>query len=183
MRAWIAGSFVLLYDTFLVKTMSYKKLPGLRLILLLCLIMPLETILAAETTLLRIEQRKESEGFPRVTTIGAFGIGIGNGKMAHMDISYMENERDAVSGAKPGNAWGFELGVGYLIPTQVTLFIGGGFLLAMQKGDFIKTYFPEAGILFQVSDGVALTASKKRYMKLHGDTEDVIAFGLALSYN
>ncbi len=152
------------------------------------LLVPVAASLAAapvsqETTQLRLEQRKESEGDPRINTLGAFGTG--NGKMARLDLTYMDAGKvlDEPGRKGGGNIWGMEVSAGYLIPTQITLYVGAGMMLGLQRGDFLYTYYPEAGIVLKVSDGISLTASKKRYMKIYNSTEDAVMIGLALSYH
>jgi len=137
---------------------------------------------AGETTQLRLEQRKDSEGDPRISTLGAFGTG--NGKMARLDLVYAEAGDVAEDPQRKGkgNTWGLEISAGYLVPTQLPLYFAGGVMLGVSEGKFVSTYYPEVGILFRVSEGVSVTASKKRYMKLYGDTEDVLSLGMALSY-
>ncbi len=139
-------------------------------------------VVSGETTQLRMEQRKDSEGDPRISTLGAFGTG--NGKMARLDLVYMEagevvNDPERKGG---GNVWGLEISAGYLIPTQITFYLAGGVMLGVAQGEFVSSFYPEVGLLFRVSEGVSITASKKRYLKLYGATEDAVLLGLALSY-
>lgn len=127
-----------------------------------------------ETVLLRVEQRRESQGEPRITTVGMFGIG--NGKMAHVDLTSIESNT-------AGNGAGIEIGVGYLIPTGVTLFTGVGVLLGYNSdsGEFIASYYPEVGIILQITKEFGISASHKRYYNLYNRMEVVTLFGLVFT--
>ncbi len=124
--------------------------------------------------MLQIAQRKNSEGDPRITSIGAFTTQAGTA--AHFDlVQYKDEEK--------GEAWSFEFGGGYLIPTQVTLYAGVGVVAGYRRkgGDFFGAYYPELGILVPVSQGIGLSATTKRYNKLYKETENVIMFGVVLT--
>lgn len=44
--------------------------------------------------------------------------------------------------------------------------------------DFIATYYPEAGIVVEITNNFGLTVSKKRIFNLYGRDEDIIMLGL-----
>lgn len=124
--------------------------------------------------MLQLAQRKDSEGDPRINLIGAFATRAGTA--AHFDlVQYKDEEK--------GEAWSFEFGGGYMVPTQVTLYGGIGVVAGYRRrgGEFFGAYYPEAGIMIPVSQGVGVTASAKRYNKLFKETEDVIMFGIVLT--
>lgn len=134
-----------------------------------------------EATLLRVEQRRKSDGDPMVTSVGLFGLS--RDKMAHIDISYIEpGELAAIPAIGGGNTWALEVGAGYLVPTKVPVFFGVAWVAGLNRGDFSSTYYPEVGAMFQVGQGVLLSVSRRRYMKLMGELQDVVMFGIALTY-
>lgn len=143
---------------------------------------PQKSATRGEVTLLRVEQRRESDGDPMITSVGLFGLADNN--MAHVDISYFQpgilvDENPSLGS---GNTWALETGIGYLIPTKVPLFVGASWVLAVNRGDYNSTWYPEVGAMFQVGEGVLLTASRRRYMKMFGELQDAIMFGVALTY-
>lgn len=135
-----------------------------------------------EVTLLRVEQRRESDGDPMITSVGLFGLS--GEKMAHLDISYFQpgilvDENPSLGS---GNTWALETGVGYLVPTKVPVFVGVTWVAAINRGDYSSTWYPEVGALFPVGEGILLSASRRRYMSMFGELQDAIMFGVALSY-
>lgn len=127
-----------------------------------------------ESTLLRIERRNPSEGEPEITNVGAFGAG--GGKYAHLDVSYLKSKKD-------GNGWGLDVGGGYLLPTTAILYLGAGFLLGdnVEQHKLIDAFYPEVGVIINVTSEFGISASKKRYFHLNGRTEDVIMLGIVMS--
>lgn len=129
---------------------------------------------SAEISMLHLAQRKDSEGDPRVSLIGAFASE--QNTLAHLD---MVQYKDDIK----GEAWSIEFGAGYLIPTQISFYIGGGLVGGYRRedGNFFGAYYPEAGILVPVSQGIGVSATRKRYMKLFKEVEDVVMFGIILT--
>lgn len=134
---------------------------------------PMQTF-AAEPTLLNIAQRNTSEGDPRITSIGVFSTETGTA--AHFDLVQYDD-------ARKGEAWAVEFGAGYLLPTQIPVYIGGGVALGYRRqgGEYYSAWYPEAGAVLQLLPGLGVSVSKKRYQKLFGKTEDVLMFGVALT--
>lgn len=128
---------------------------------------------AAEATLLNIAQRNTSEGDPGITSIGVFSTETGTA--AHFDLVQYND-------ASKGEAWSVEFGAGYLLPTQVNLFIGGGVVMGYRRqgGEYFSAWYPEAGAVLQLLPGLGVSVSKKRYQKLFKEVEDVVMFGVVL---
>jgi hypothetical protein len=128
----------------------------------------------AEVSMLHLAQRKNSEGDPRIELIGAFATQTGTA--AHFDLA---RYRDEIK----GEAWSFEFGAGYMVPTQVTLYAGAGVVAGYRRrgGEFFGAYYPEVGIIVPVSQGIGITATTKRYIQLFKEVENVIMFGIVLT--
>lgn len=129
---------------------------------------------AAEVSMLHLAQRKNSEGDPHINLIGAFAFQ--GGTAAHFDLVQYKDE-------VKGEAWSFEFAAGYLLPTQVHLYAGAGMVAGYRRrgGEFFGAYYPEIGIMIPVSQGIGLTASTKRYVKLFKEVENVVMFGIVLT--
>jgi hypothetical protein len=136
--------------------------------------LPVAQAADAEVSMLHLAQRKQSEGDPTITLIGAFATR--GTTAAHFDLAQY---RDAVK----GEAWAMEFGAGYLIPTQVNVFAGGGIVAGYrrQDGDFFGAYYPEAGAVIALTPALGVSASKKRYFKLFQEVEDVVMFGVVFT--
>ena len=127
----------------------------------------------AETSMLQFAQRKHSENGPRITTMGIYGVRAGTA--AHWDVAqYQDPER--------GEAWATEFGAGYLLPTRVNVFIGGGVVAGYRRngGDYFAAWYPEIGAVVPLTEGLGVSVSQRRYQKLYQRNEDVLMFGLVL---
>ena len=129
---------------------------------------------AADTSMLTVAQRKSSEGDPEFTTAGLFSTQ--QGTSAHFEVVRFRD-------AHYGDTWASEFGVGYLLPTQIPLFMGGGVVAGRRQDSksWFSTWYPEAGVVIPLLPGIAVTATQKRYMRLHQQHEDVLMFGVAFT--
>jgi len=127
-----------------------------------------------ETSMLQFAQRKHSQGDPLVTTIGIYGVRAGTA--AHWDFAQYN---DPVR----GEAWATEFGAGYLLPTRVNLYFGGGLVAGYRRngGEYFGAWYPEVGAVVLLTDGLGVSVSRKRYQKLYQQIEDVVMFGLVLT--
>jgi hypothetical protein len=146
-------------------------LPG---VLIAIFLIPLPAHAAKEISWLHIAQRKHAEGDPEIISVGAFATRAATS--ARVDIARYKD-------AAKGEAWGLEVGVGYIFPTVVPLYIGGGVVTGYRRkgGDYFGAYYPEAGIIFPITQGAGVSATGRRYIELFQRTEDVIFFGLVLT--
>lgn len=127
-----------------------------------------------EVAMLTLAQRNHTEGDPKITSAGIFSTQ--QGTSAHFDVVLLEE-----SGRK--DSWSGEFGAGYLLPTQIPVFIGGGVVVGYRRDskDYFSTWYPEVGMVVPLIPGVAVSASKKRYQRLHGEQVDVLMLGIALT--
>lgn len=127
-----------------------------------------------ETSMLQFAQRKHSQGDPLITTVGVYGVRAGTA--AHWDIAQYNDPQQ-------GEAWATEFGAGYLLPTRVNVFIGGGFVAGYRRkgGEYFSAWYPEVGAVVPLIDGLGVSVSRKRYQKLYQKLEDVVMFGLVLT--
>ncbi len=127
-----------------------------------------------EISMLQFAQRKPSQGGPQVTTLGIYGVRAGTA--AHWDIAQYNDPQH-------GEAWATEFGAGYLLPTRVNVFIGGGVVAGYRRngGEYFGAWYPEAGAVVVLMDGLGVSVSRKRYQKLYQKIEDVVMFGLVLT--
>jgi hypothetical protein len=135
---------------------------------------PVANAADAEVSMLHLAQRKQSEGDPTISLIGAFATR--GGTAAHFDIAQYKDPEN-------GEAWALEFGAGYLVPTQVNVFAGAGVVAGYRRkdGDFYGAYYPEVGVVVPLTPALGVTASKKRYFKLFKDIEDVVMFGVVFT--
>lgn len=128
----------------------------------------------AEISMLQFAQRKNSESGPRITTLGVYAARAGTS--AHFDVAQYDDPQR-------GEAWATEFGAGYLLPTRVNVFIGGGIVAGYRRtgGDYFAAWYPEVGAVIPLTDGLGVSVSKRRYQKLYQKNEDVLMFGLVLT--
>ena len=157
----------------------------LKIVLMLMMSLLVNSILfthveaAAEDMLLRFEFNKpDEEKFePQIYTIGAFSVA--GGKVGHFDIIKFESELE-------GDIWGVDFGLGFILSgnSPLVLYLGFGFMTGYNsdQSEFIPGFYPEAGLLFTLKQGISLTATAKRYYNVYEEETDAIMLGLALKY-
>jgi hypothetical protein len=123
-------------------------------------------------TYLRLEQSKLSDKNDlKISSIGALAF-KGNTE-GHIDLSYLESDIH-------GNEWALDLGGGYVLGGDVSLFLGLGITLGYNevKDDFIGAYYPEVGIVLDVSKTFGITIRAKRFYNRYEKNEEVVMVGL-----
>ncbi len=108
---------------------------------------------------------------PKITSVGV--LGFDKDMVGHMDLTYIESIKD-------GKGLTLDAGAGYGFNWYVSMYLGLGIGLGYNwdNDEVIATYYPEAGVVIDITKSFGLTISKKRYFKLYGETEDVIMLGL-----
>jgi len=92
-----------------------------------------------------------------------------------MNLSYIESDRD-------GNTLAVDLGGGISYHAGVTFFFGVGFLLGYNKdnNDYIGAYYPEIGMVSQMTKTFGLIVSGRKYSNLYRSFKDenIVMLGL-----
>lgn len=121
---------------------------------------------------LRLEQSNPSDKNDiTISSIGAL-VFIENTE-GHIDLSYMDSDLH-------GEEWAVELGGGYVFTWDLSLYIGVGVSLGYNKTneDFVGAYYPEVGVVLDVTKTFGITVRGKRFYNRFDDYEDVIMLGL-----
>lgn len=121
---------------------------------------------------LRIEQSKSSETNElKITSIGA--LVFKKDTMGHGDITQLKSDAD-------GKSLALELGGGYVFNWRASLYLGLGISLGYNsdKDDYIAAYFPQAGIVVDVTKTFGIMVSAKRYHHLYEEEDTVVMMGL-----
>lgn len=106
-----------------------------------------------------------------VSSIGM--LSLKDNKAGYAKLSYLESDSD-------GKATTLDLGGGVAVNSDISFFLMLGVALGYNwdKDDTIAAYFPEVGIVLDITQRFGLTVSGKRYFNLYEDDEDVIMLGL-----
>ena len=126
----------------------------------------------AEKNYLRLEQNKSSEKNDlKISSIG--GLAFIKNRYGHFDLSYLESDIQ-------GNELALDFGSGYVFNWDVSLFLGVGISLGYNRDeeDFIGAYYPEAGIVWDITEEFGITVSAKRFYNRYEENEDVVMMGL-----
>ncbi len=128
---------------------------------------------STEKSYLRIESSAlyDSEEQPEVTNFGV--LGLDKDMVGHMELTLIDSVEE-------GKGLTLDAGGGYGFNWYVSMYVGLGLAVGynMDNDEFITTYYPEAGIVVDITKSFGLTLSKKRYFHLYDDHEDVIMLGL-----
>lgn len=143
--------------------------------LILALLFP--CFVQAENTddnFLRLERSQQNDAIGlQVTSLGVFGLNAG--KIGHVELSYIESDID-------GDGLALEFGGGASYHAGATFFLGIGFTLGYNsdRNDFMNAYYPEVGVLVQITKKLGLIATGKRYYSLYDsvDGENIVMLGL-----
>jgi len=140
-------------------------------ILLAGLLLSVE-VAQAEKAYLRVEQSRPSDKNDlTITTIG--GLTFEDNMYAHADLSYLDSELN-------GRGATLDFGTGFAFDWDVSLFLGVGISFGYNWDDesLIATYYPETGIVVDITDNIGLTMSVRRIFNLYDQDEDVIMLGV-----
>lgn len=91
----------------------------------------------------------------------------------YVKLSYLESDIN-------GNGSTLDLAGGYALNSGISLYLLLGVSLGYNwdKDDYITAYFPEAGIVIDVTKTFGITVSGKRYFNLYDNDEDIVMLGL-----
>ena len=106
-----------------------------------------------------------------ITSVGMLSL---KGNMAGLvKLSYLESDIN-------GTGSTLDLGGGYSFNNDVSLYLLLGVSLGYNwdKDDYITAYFPEVGIVMDITKTFGITLSGKRYFNLYEEDEDIVMFGV-----
>ncbi len=110
-----------------------------------------------------------------VTSIG--GLLFDNNAGSHIDLTYLESDSN-------GKGLTLDLGGSYVFRGPVSFFAGMGIALGYNwdNDDYIASYYPEVGAVYDITKKFGVTVSGKRYFNLYDKPENIIKLGLLFSY-
>jgi len=110
-----------------------------------------------------------------VTSIG--GLLFDKNAGSHIDLTYLESNAN-------GKALTLDLGGSYVFRWDVSFFVGMGVALGYNwdNNDYIASYYPELGAVYEVTKIFGVTVSGKRYFNLYDKPENIIKLGLLFTY-
>ncbi len=146
------------------------------LCLIVCLLPDLVLGENAKEEFFRIERSKKNNVDLRISSVGGFGLN--KGTVGHIDLSYIESVDN-------GDALVLDLGGGVSVRAGVTFFLGMGFSLGYNwdNSDYISAYYPEIGMVAQLTKTFGVIATGRRYSNLYhsADDENIVMLGLLFS--
>jgi len=106
-----------------------------------------------------------------VTSLGV--LSLKNHMVGHADLSYLDSDLD-------GKALALDLGAGLAFNWYVSPYLSIGATLGYNwdKDEAIAAYFPEVGIVADITKSFGMTLSARRYYSLYEEEKDIIMLGL-----
>ena len=106
-----------------------------------------------------------------LTSIGV--ISFKNSMVGHVDLGYLDSDTD-------GKAAVLDLGAGLAFSWYVSpyLSIGASLGYNWDKDEAIAAYFPEVGVVVDISRTFGMTLSARRYYSLYEQDENMVMLGL-----
>jgi hypothetical protein len=106
-----------------------------------------------------------------VTSLGV--VSLKNNMIGHADLTFLGSDQD-------GDALVLDLGAGLAFNWYVSPYLSIGVSLGYNwdRSEYIAAYYPEVGIIVDVTKAFGISFSGKRYYNLYDDDEDIIMLGL-----
>jgi len=106
-----------------------------------------------------------------VTSLGV--VSLKNNMVGHVDLSYLDSDTN-------GSAIALDFGAGLAFNWYVSPYIsiGGSLGYNWDKDEAIAAYFPEVGVVVDMTESFGMTLSARRYYSLYQEDEDIIMLGL-----
>ena len=106
-----------------------------------------------------------------VSSLGV--VSLKNNMIGHVDLSYLDSDMN-------GSALALDFGAGLAYNWYVSPYISIGASLGYNwdNDETIAAYFPEVGIVADITKTFGMSLSARRYYSLYEEDEDVIMFGL-----
>ncbi len=110
-----------------------------------------------------------------VTSIG--GLLFDRNAGSHIDLTYLESDTK-------GKGLTLDVGGSYVFRWEVSFFAGMGVALGYNwdNDDYIASYYPELGAVYEVTKRFGVTVSGKRYFNLYDKPENIVKLGLLFTY-
>ncbi|HHJ35304.1 MAG TPA: hypothetical protein ENJ87_06030 [Gammaproteobacteria bacterium] len=160
-----------------VTNLSHMNFESMIYILLFIFLYPSVSAQAgSEKNYLRIDRSLPTENNDlTVTSIG--GLLFNKNAGSHVDLSYLETDAN-------GKGLTLDVGGSYVFRSKVSFFVGMGVALGYNwdNDDYIASYYPEVGSIYEVTKRFGLTVSGKRYFNLYDKPENIVKLGLLFSY-
>lgn len=106
-----------------------------------------------------------------VSSLGV--VSLKNNMIGHVDLSYLDSDMD-------GSALALDFGAGIAYNWYVSPYISIGASLGYNwdNDETIAAYFPEVGIVADITKSFGMSLSARRYYSLYEENENVIMLGL-----
>ncbi len=110
-----------------------------------------------------------------VTSIG--GLLFDKNAGSHIDLTYLESDTN-------GKGLTLDVGGSYVFRWEVSFFAGIGVALGYNwdNDDYIASYYPEIGAVYDITKKFGVTVSGKRYFNLYDKPENIVKLGLLFTY-
>jgi predicted porin len=121
---------------------------------------------------LRIAKSKDSEKTDLdITSIGV--LALQKNFVGHVDLHRLKSDIN-------GNATTLDFGGGYVFNWDISLYLSLGVSLGYNKdnSDYLTAYYPEVGIVADITKTFGITASTRRYHHLYEENENIVMIGL-----
>ncbi len=108
---------------------------------------------------------------PGVTSLGA--LSLENNMIGHADLTYLNSEND-------GKAISLEFGAGLAYDWRLSpyLSIGASLGYNWDSEEYLAAWFPEIGLIVNITDRFGVSVSSRRYYSLYDEDEDIVSLGL-----
>ena len=127
---------------------------------------------SSEKYYLRLAQSKDSEKTDLdITSIGI--LAFKENLVGYVDLNRLESDIN-------GNGLTLDFGGGYVFNWDVSLYLSLGASLGYNKdnSDYLAAYYPEVGIVADITKKFGITASTRRYHHLYDENESIVMLGL-----
>jgi hypothetical protein len=106
-----------------------------------------------------------------VTSLGA--LSLENNMIGHADLTYLDSEND-------GKAISLEFGAGLAYDWHLSpyLSIGASLGYNWDSEEYLAAWFPEIGLIVNITDRFGVSVSGRRYYSLYQEDEDIVSLGL-----
>lgn len=106
-----------------------------------------------------------------ITSLGA--LSLENNMIGHADLTYLDSEND-------GKALSLEFGAGVAYDWQLSpyLSIGASLGYNWDSEEYIAAWFPEIGLIVNITNRFGVSVSGRRYYSLYEEDEDIVSLGL-----